>query len=1590
MAAPATPDAVMLARTALRAQRGTLVAAIDAFASAQAALATALRSTVEVVSDPNNAVTKARQAVTNATNALNAARTAEGNSRTALAAAIATWLKDGTLPVTPTVDIARLLPSQAIIMFPARLETRYSTPATTLRVRVYPDELSLDTHERALTLEEEAAGKTYYTGLSLTDAVEEGKRWQILEARFGAPRAAYIARVMRPFMHQDGSYPSYAVCDTGWTNEPASPTPQFPVLPHRPDAWTRPAEAVLPDRWVLVGYRAGQQVLLKAGLAVPEPLPFTIDPGGGQVTTAEGFLTDPDLLWSTDFTKAESIGMAFTIGTNDDANVQLGYDRLVVVGVKSSLLPFVDGAVNEAPGAPPPDTATYLERLFDSHHYTRGLAIVPQGTATNNTEGNPTSFPPDDPFGGESFKVERQPPPFHRTISYHCPAGPGPAGPDIDSLSRILGVPNGVFTNVFGARELIDNDGSVSLVPAREQDRARLMNAALWPATWGYFLEQMMDPIFAQQLTVVDSTARPYFIDNVRGRGPAPAFRVGGVPYGVLPAVSLDLWHRQIVSPADTFEEKLVPKLRILRDLWKDAAAATVTRLPPPASVDPWPPFVSVMGQQASSRQIRIRNFRGPDAVANQGGLLGVILSDIGAAISTLAQALGALLKNQPWQNARVANLVMDNASDVFADPLVTSPTLPDASDYIFALARADLASLRDNTIIPGSIKPLLYLLVRHSYLIELQRFARLRNLWNKVDNELHGFPPPISPEVGTFFEMMAGANFDLLHSDASDYRLRLEDLSNFVQFVTDDEVERIFTETLDVASHRLDAWITAVATRRLRTMRQAQELAHGKPAGSYLGGYGWVENLRPNVSSTASNGGYIHAPSMPQAAAAALLRSSQQSGSAEAADKYSVDLSSERVRNARRILDEIRQGQQLGAVLGYRFERALRDKHTDLPTRETYIIALRRFYPLVANKSQTDVNLPADQVAARNVVDGVLLRAARATIPFGTGGLPAANSTGATAILAEVDALDQLADAVGDLLTAESVYQLVRGNVSGTGATLDTLSRGLRPPDPEIARSPRGGVGVTHRIAFAFTPLAAGPTANEPPGWSDTPSAPNPVPERIARARNLDRAVGRLIGDPTTTKAVVAYRVGPAPAPVINKTVFLGKVPSGAPTGSTSLGLRPLDLVVLARATTQPNQGSLLDRRIIDAAISGVTGATDVTVTYDAAANALTFQQAMEVARAVGVALVGTRPLLADDLVPPAESSTAGATPTSTVAAEATALLTTATSARTVLFTAKGTLDQAIATTPPSPARTASLRTLLRAAATYDPALFPDPLADAAAIDDAATVASAALGRRVADTDKALAVPGSGTAEVARAALAGLQAVFGRDFVTTQTLSPTNATELVMSLADRAALLPSGDAGAPLQMLEQASRVRESLGRARRVALYTGALGMPPPSIAVTQVPFVKGETWAGPRPSSIAPPPTGRVSCLFMVPAGGTFDPAQTIEGLLLDEWTELVPGATEETGLAFHYDNPGAEAPQAVLAAVPAAIDGKWTFAQLLATVNETLDLAHIRMVEPEHLRNLGQALPAIYVSQHGQNAIPSTEFTNLVKDPTYIIP
>jgi hypothetical protein len=110
----------------------------------------------------------------------------------------------------------------------------------------------------------------------------------------------------------------------------------------------------------------------------------------------------------------------------------------------------------------------------------------------------------------------------------------------------------------------------------------------------------------------------------------------------------------------------------------------------------------------------------------------------------------------------------------------------------------------------------------------------------------------------------------------------------------------------------------------------------------------------------------------------------------------------------------------------------------------------------------------------------------------------------------------------------------------------------------------------------------------------------------------------------------------------------------------------------------------------------------------------------------------------------------------------------------------------------------------------------------------------------------------------------------------------------------------------------------------------------------------------------------------------------------GLWLDEWVELIPNAEESTGLAFRYEDPGAEAPQAILLAVPPTEGAEtWDEATFVDILNETLDLAKIRAVDTSLLGVLGQLLPAIFFAANDNDDTIALKWAGALRAETTLV-
>jgi hypothetical protein len=161
-------------------------------------------------------------------------------------------------------------------------------------------------------------------------------------------------------------------------------------------------------------------------------------------------------------------------------------------------------------------------------------------------------------------------------------------------------------------------------------------------------------------------------------------------------------------------------------------------------------------------------------------------------------------------------------------------------------------------------------------------------------------------------------------------------------------------------------------------------------------------------------------------------------------------------------------------------------------------------------------------------------------------------------------------------------------------------------------------------------------------------------------------------------------------------------------------------------------------------------------------------------------------------------------------------------------------------------------------------------------------------------------------------------------------------------------------------------ARVRQKLHDFENVIHLTEAFGNAPPGIEATQFPFVVGEPWLAmelPSTFDIAKA-TDHLLYAASYP-NNTFDKtAAAFGGLLLDEWTEVIPHRRETAGLTFHYDRPSQEPPQTMLLVTPTGIERQWSWEDIQAAIPDTFELAKTRAVEPRDLADqpVARLLPA----------------------------
>jgi hypothetical protein len=286
----------------------------------------------------------------------------------------------------------------------------------------------------------------------------------------------------------------------------------------------------------------------------------------------------------------------------------------------------------------------------------------------------------------------------------------------------------------------------------------------------------------------------------------------------------------------------------------------------------------------------------------------------------------------------------------------------------------------------------------------------------------------------------------------------------------------------------------------------------------------------------------------------------------------------------------------------------------------------------------------------------------------------------------------------------------------------------------------------------------------------------------------------------------------------------------------------------------------------------------------------------------------------------------------------------------------------------------------------------FGDGDAECTELGHQARVARAEVARRLGQIEE-LAPDGDPRDPVA-GALEHLRAVFGSPFRAVPLLSLGDSGEAALDPQfPRSDDLQGGDPSRAALWFQRLSRVRPAARRLSDAMLYADALmGRDPLDLKVAQLPADGDDRWVALPFEPPVGPPTGRLSFVAYAPHG-TVPAGERFAALWLDEFTEILPAAERTTAAGFHFDQPNACAPQAIVLAVPPRRNENWSLEMLEATLAQTFDLAKIRAVDYDALgavgtevpERAGHFLPALHFALNLKGATAATDFKDATGVP-----
>lgn len=1435
-------------------------------------------------------------------------------------------LKKDLLTATGTIEDpfygmkgkAAAMPDQyPFLLFPVRIETRFVSNAgkSQLWIRVYPDACNISVDRNYMTDSEVDSLISFYT--SNTDE---------LEAKHGMNRSLFLKKWLNAYQKVPGFKEILCNKNTAELKSKCSISlnKQKPI----------PYASLLPDRWIFRLYdESGAMSGTHTGNLIPANLPAGFDETAASALAAG---------WLHDFDKAITCGMGIKIDLTAD-QYKKGFSKIVTIGIRSNL--NAD------------QTRQHLESLFENHRYSpAGMSLIPLGSATNNSD--------------EESSVFR-----------HEQTTPENTGTQVsiasNDESKALNLNDGAWVSQFlglddSLIQGLSNSGNT------DQTEARRMNQSLFPATLGYFLKEMMDPEITDAAV---SETEKFFNSYVLGRGHIPSIRIGKQPYGILPA---SVFSRFSLKSTDTVRKQIFSIIQSVYPCWKDKIKELkqISKSSSLSSED----FLQMLALHPASVSYYQRFLEDISSKINAVNASNITLlpqmndafiENLVFASESTREKLETIGLNPDLARPEILFKLFSEKQTGLSGPVIEavqnsygvaleeafSETEFLSSNYIQWLSENDYDTIRKETGLTFSSRPVLFLLLKQAYQLRYSETAinlkalSYKSSVNKIradykDNQIidqaskskHSLLLRTDKTI-TGSDSLSVADFLKLKLNEKAPNIKaIADLKNYISNLkalaplSKGKLERALTDHIDCCSYRIDAWIQGMYAHQIRTQRQKTDGSWSK--GLFAGAYGYAENVK--AASSADSHGYILGPSQNHAAAAAILKNAQLSYKDNAENPFTINLSSERVLMAKQLLDGVRNGTSLSKLVGYRFERLLSEN-----SLQKFQAEFRAAYPLIVSP---DAGSDAASLAFQNKIrlcDGIKLYRAfenkGAVVYTALAGITAAEKTAFAKVF---NMLQNMMDALKDLMLSEGVYQLVQSNFERGAATLDSLTSGKYPASPEIIQPPKTGTILQHKVGLHL---------------------------KVSTPAYVAGSV-RASLEPTANAWLLS--ILPDPSYIVCQVITVNK-PDGFYLSLQDLKLSPLDLVFIAgkqQDTVLHQLSAYLEAWVI---LNRQSKITEIRYRSKSKAGQFSMYEVSVLLNPVRKLMLRSRTMTEQDLV---YQTTSTASYTNTLTDAHIRQINFALAALQSFSTAS--LDQAAADDSISLLNKLaeiqikgilmldmqfSFQSIIRQ---LSEVCYSNVVLD----EHERELMLQEIGKLKEKIAQNIAKKISGIQELLLKYPSGsdfnsvqdeLFSVLGEDHVfMAQTTISWNYAEIQSAFNDQRILdFAKTNIGMLFPVREwvgSLAKVRKNMSELDSLITMLSAFNSKDIIRSVPmQFPYESKDRWMAVQFMTAAEKRTVKGKLLYTY-----FDTQETkigeaVCGLIIDEWTETLPNREETMGLAFHYNRPNAEAPQSMLLVTPPEIKGTWDFEDIADTILSTIELSKIRAVEPEQLQDTPMA-------------------------------